>query len=731
MFTNSSQGVRKVRVGIAGLGTVGGSIYRILKERGNEIEKRVGEKFIISKVINRSPKKYELLGVSKEEIAFDFDDLILNSDVVVEAIGGTDVAVDLVRRALDLGRIVVTPNKNLISEYGNEFLEYIKKRKLFFEASVGGGIPIISLLQDYLIFQKVTRIRGIMNGTTNYILTEMSKGRSLEEVLREAQELGYAEADPTNDIEGYDVAYKVSVLAGVVTGKFPGINSVQFEGITRIDPEYLKEIVRSGRKLKLIGELDFSANRYEVRLREVTPEDPFFNVDGVDNAIEVSTDLAGDFLLKGRGAGGYPTASAVIADLFRVAKYKVLGGAEKFSVVVMKFGGAAISDVEKLEKVAEKIIKRRKSGVKPVVVLSAMGDTTDHLIELAKTIDENPDPRELDLLLSTGEIQSVALMSIALRKRGYKSISFTGNQLRIITDKRYGSARIIDINTDIISRYLKQDFIPVVAGFQGITETGDITTLGRGGSDLTAIALAYSLGADLCELYKDVDGVYTADPRIVKNARVIKELSWEEMIELSRHGAQVLQARAAEFARKYGVKVLIKNAHKETRGTLIWEGTKVENPIVRAVTFEDGMAKVVLKDVPDKPGVAARIMRTLSQMGVNIDMIIQGMKNGEYNTVAFIVPESQLGKLDIDLLKTRSEAKEIIIEKGLAKVSIVGVNLTSTPEISATLFETLANEGINIDMISASSSRISVIIDGKYVEDAVKAIHSRFELDRE
>lgn len=720
-----------MRVGIAGLGTVGGTIYRILKERGDEIEKRVGERFIVSKVINRSPVKYELLGVAPEEIAYDFDDLILNSDVVVEAIGGTGVAVDLVRRALELGRIVVTPNKNLISEYGNDFSDHIRKRKLFFEASVGGGIPIISLLQDYLIFQKVTRIRGIVNGTTNYILTEMSKGKSFEQALREAQELGYAEADPTNDVEGYDVAYKVSVLVGVVTGRFPGIDNVSFEGITKIDPEFLKETLRRGRKLKLIAELDFLKGEYKVRVREVGPDDPFFNVDGVDNAIEVSTDLAGDFLLKGRGAGGYPTASAVIADLFRVAKYKVLGGAEKHSVVVMKFGGAAISDTEKLERVAEKIVKKKMSGVKPVVVLSAMGDTTDELIALAKKIDENPDPRELDLLLSTGETQSVALMSIALRKRNQKAVSIVGNQLRITTDRRFGAARIVDINTEIVSRYLRRDVIPVVPGFQGVTETGDVTTLGRGGSDLTAIALAYALGADLCELYKDVDGVYTADPRIVENARVIKELSWEEMIELSRHGAQVLQARAAEFARKYGVKVLIKNAHRESRGTLVWEGTKVESPIVRAVTFESDMAKVVLKDVPDRPGVAARIMRTLCQMDVNIDMIIQGMRSGEYNSVAFIVSESQLEKMDLELLKARSDAKEVIVEKGLAKVSIVGVNLTSSPEISATLFETLANEGINIDMISASNSRISVIIDGRYVKEAVRAIHASFELDRE
>lgn len=655
--------------------------------------------------------------------------MIINSDVVVETIGGIDVAFSLVQRALELGKIVITANKNLISERGNELHDFIKRKKLFFEGAVGGGIPIISLLQDYLIFHRVIKIRGILNGTTNYILTEMLKGLSFEEALKNAQKNGYAEADPTNDVEGYDLGYKISVLAGIITGKFPGLKNVKIEGISNIDSNKLIVSNQRGIKLKLVGTADFNKEILKVSLEEIIPSDPLYSVDGVENGVEVSTDLAGNFFLRGRGAGGNPTASAIIADLFRVAKYKSMLEQRKYSVVVMKFGGASVENIPKMKNVAKKIEEKVKIGVKPVVVLSAMGDTTDNLIEMAKKASNNPDPRELDLLLSTGEIQSVALMSMILKDLGYKAISVTGEQLKIITNEKHGQARIENINTSILSRYIELGYIPVIAGFQGIARTGDITTLGRGGSDLTAIALAHSIGADICELYKDVDGIFTADPKIVENARPIKELSWEEMIELSRHGSQVLQARAAEFARKYGVKVVVKNFNSDWRGTLIWEGSKMEEPVVRAVTIDSEVVKVVLKNVPDKPGVAARIMRTLSQNEINIDMIIQSMREGKYNSIAFIIPSSELENLDVELLKERSQAQEVITEKEISKVSVVGVNLTSTPKIAAAIFETLANEGINIDMISASNSRISVIISKEFANKAVKAIHSRFDLD--
>jgi len=718
-----------MRVGIAGLGTVGGTVYKVLLKRNNEIKKRTGEKFIVSKVINRSTKKYQSLNISPKLIAHDFDDLIINSDVIIETIGGIDAAFELVKRALELGKIVITANKNLISECGNELEEFLKLKKLFFEGAVGGGIPIISLLQDYLIFHRVTKIRGILNGTTNYILTEMLNGISFDEALKKAQENGYAETDPANDIEGYDVAYKLSVLAGVVTGEFPGIKNIEIEGIRDIDTQELLQAFKSGYKFKLIGTADFSRGFYKVSLEKISPEDSLYNVDGVENGVEVVTDLAGNFFLRGKGAGGNPTASAVIADLFRVAKYKSMTSSTKYSVVVMKFGGSSVENIDKMKNVAKKIEEKVYSGVRPVVVLSAMGDTTDKLINMAKKASDNPDSRELDLLLSTGEIQSVALMTMILKDKGYNAISISGDQLKIITNKKHGQARIEDMNTSLISRYVNKGYIPVVAGFQGVNRTGEITTLGRGGSDLTAIALAYSLGADICELYKDVDGIFTADPAIVKYAQPVKELSWEEMIELSRHGSQVLQARAAEFARKYGVKVVVKNSYSDSRGTLIWEVSKVEEPIVRAVTADEDVVKVVLKNVPDKPGVAARIMRTLAQKEINIDMIIQSMREGNYNSVAFIMPITELQNLDIDLLKERSQAEEIIIEEDISKVSVIGVNLTSTSEIAAAIFETLANEGINIDMISASSSRISVIIDKRFMNDAVRSIHSRFDLD--
>lgn len=721
-------GGSELRIGIAGLGIVGGSVYKILTSKHTELFNRKNINLYVSKVITRTKSTYDLLNIPEEKIAVDFEDLIMNSDIVVEAIGGCEAALDLVRHSLELNRIVVTPNKELISEHGTELVGKTLKKSLFFEGTVGGGIPIVSTLEDYLIFHGIKKIRGIINGTTNYILTSMTNDTSYEEALIKAQELGFAESVPTNDVEGYDVAYKLSVLHGIVDGNFIGLEKVKRMGINNVSLETIKKAKVKGCKIKLIGTIDFENDKTEIMLEEIDKTDPLWSVDGVENAIEVQTDVAGKFVLRGEGAGGNPTATAVISDIVRASRSADI---EKKSFVVMKFGGSSLSSIEKIKMVAKKIKNKIKIGIKPVIVVSAMGNTTDKLLSYANEINSSPSPREIDMLLSCGEQETIALMSLALQNEGIKSMAFSGAQAKIYTDENYNDAKIIDIDTNKINVFMKDGITPVIAGFQGVSNSGEITTLGRGGSDLTAIALTYSLGLEVCELYKDVNGVYTADPTLVKSARIIKELSYEEMIELSKQGAQVLQSRAAEFARKYGIKILIKDAHDENRGTLIWEGSKMEKPIVRAVTSDESIVKVVLYNVPDKPGIAARVMRNLAEQKVSIDMIIQSMREQNVNSMSFIIQKNEFDRLNINDLKEKSQAEKIIVEDSFAKVSIVGINLTSSPVIAAELFETLANDGINIDMINAGISRISVIIDSRKVQDAVISIHSRFNLGKE
>ena len=722
--------VKSVRIGVAGLGTVGSSVVDILMNRRAEIERRANCKFILSKVITRTKTKYELLGVDESLIAEDFEDLIINSDVVIETIGGFGPALDLVKKALNMGKLVITANKDMISEYGNLLLELANENgtKIFFEASVGGGIPIITFLQDYLISQNVKKIRGILNGTTNFILTKMINNMDFKSALKLAQDYGYAEADPSKDIEGYDTAYKISVLYGVVKGRFPGISCMKIEGISHVRIEDVMDAYENGKKLKLVGSIDFERDEMKVELMELERDDPLWNVDGVENAVMVETDLAGSFLLRSRGAGGYPTATAIISDILRASNYMSTKEYEKRRVIVMKFGGTSLETIDKIKKVAERVKGRKLEGFNPVVVVSAMGDTTDRLLDMAKKVNMNPSPREIDMLISTGEQQSSALMSMALQSLGVNAISFTGDQLKIMTDGTHTNARIIGIMGERIHEMIEKDYVPVVTGFRGVSPSGDITTLGRGGSDMTAVALAHYLGLKICEIYTDVEGVYTADPKVVPSAKPIRELSWEEMIELSSQGAQVMQIRAVEFARRYGIKILVKNAHKESPGTLIWEGTGMEGPLVRAVTFDEKVVKVVLRKVPDRPGIAARVLRALADQNIKIDTIIQSMRSGKVNDMAFIIPSGDLEKIDLERLKIRSEAEDIIVEDNIAKLSLVGINVTSSPEIPAILFETLASEGINIDMISTSNSRISVIISRDSIKEAVRIVHDRFNL---
>ena len=402
-------------------------------------------------------------------------------------------------------------------------------------------------------------------------------------------------------------------------------------------------------------------------------------------------------------------------------------------IIVQKFGGTSVADVNRIQNVARRIVKAKRRGYDVVAVVSALGDSTDKLIDLAHRVTETPSERELDMLVSTGEQVSCALLTMAIHKLGFDAISFTGAQVGIITDTAFTKARIIDINAKRIIEELKYGTIVIVAGFQGVSLNQDITTLGRGGSNLTAVALAKVLGAKSCEMYTDVEGVFTADPRIVKNAHKIDRISYEEMFELASLGAQVLQPRSIEFAMKFGVPIHVRSSFSDKVGTIISKEVRaMENIVVSGVALNKEEAKVTICDVPDKPGIAAKIFRDIAKQDINVDMIVQNVSRTGATDVSFTVPGS-------DLNKTIRVAKEIsgkigaggvTYDKNMAKVSIVGIGMRSHSGVAATMFEALAKRGINIEMISTSEIKISCVVEKKNGEKAVRAIHDKFGLDK-
>jgi aspartate kinase len=400
-------------------------------------------------------------------------------------------------------------------------------------------------------------------------------------------------------------------------------------------------------------------------------------------------------------------------------------------LVVMKFGGTSVVGAEEIKRAAARIVAAREAGRRVVAVLSARGETTDDLVEAAYEISERPVAREMDMLLSTGERISCALCAMAIHDMGHEAISLTGSQAGIVTDSSHTKARIIDVRADRISEALGQDRIVLVAGFQGVsTESRDVTTLGRGGSDTTAVALAAALGADVCEIYTDVSGVYSADPRIVPDARKLPMVSYEEMLEMSASGAKVLQLRSVEYARNHSVRVHCRSSFDDTPGTLVLpEDETMERPLVTAVTHSDGEARVTLSGVRDEPGVAGRIFGALAAANVNVDMIIQNepVSDDQLADLSFTVDRSDLeGALEaIEGLGVSSEVQK---DERIGKVSIVGAGMRSHPGVAAKVFGTLGESGINIEMISTSPIKISCVIDADDVPKAVKALHEAFEL---
>ena len=401
------------------------------------------------------------------------------------------------------------------------------------------------------------------------------------------------------------------------------------------------------------------------------------------------------------------------------------------ALIVQKFGGTSVGTVERIEQVAEKVKKFREAGDDVVVVVSAMSGETNRLIGLANQIMEQPVPRELDVMVSTGEQVTIALLSMALIKRGVPAVSYTGNQVRILTDSAHTKARILHIDDTHIRADLKAGRVVVVAGFQGVDGNGNITTLGRGGSDTTGVALAAALKADECQIYTDVDGVYTTDPRVVPQARRLDKITFEEMLEMASLGSKVLQIRAVEFAGKYNVPLRVLHSFQEGPGTLITiddEEESMEQPIISGIAFNRDEAKLTIRGVPDTPGVAFKILGPISAANVEVDMIVQNVAHDNTTDFTFTVHRNDyLNALEI-LKQTAANigAREAIGDTNIAKVSIVGVGMRSHAGVASRMFEALAKESINIQMISTSEIRLSVLLDENDVNRAVKAIHDKF-----
>ena len=402
------------------------------------------------------------------------------------------------------------------------------------------------------------------------------------------------------------------------------------------------------------------------------------------------------------------------------------------ALVVQKFGGTSVGSVERIEAVAEKIIGFRDHGDDVVVVVSAMSGETNRLTALAQEVMGQPTVREMDVLLSTGEQVTIALLSMALEKRGYGARSFTGGQVRILTDDAHTRARIREIDSTRILAQLEQQNVVVVAGFQGVNEAGCITTLGRGGSDTTAVALAAALKADECQIYTDVNGVYTTDPRVVEEARLLKTVTFEEMLELASLGAKVLQIRSVEFAGKYRVPLRVLSSFEEGEGTLIsFEGDEaMEDPSIAGIAFERDEAKLTVTGVPDLPGTAYNVIGPVSEAGIEVDVIVQNAAADGTNDITFTVKrgESERAKSILDNIASSLKARAVDLDTKICKVSLVGVGMRSHAGIASKMFKALAQEGINIQIITTSEIKISVVIEEKYLELAVRALHSAFEL---
>ena len=402
-------------------------------------------------------------------------------------------------------------------------------------------------------------------------------------------------------------------------------------------------------------------------------------------------------------------------------------------LIVQKYGGTSVADLERIRYVANRVAKTFDRGNNVVVVLSAMAGTTDGLLDMAGRITDSPEKRELDVLLATGEQTTAALLSITLKSMNYPAKSLLGYQAEVLTNRNFGNARIVNIGAGRIKKFVEENNIVVVAGFQGCDPDGNITTLGRGGSDTSAVAIATAIKADICEIYTDVDGIYTADPNICKKARKLDKISYDETLEMSSLGAKVLQIRSVEFAKKYNVPVHVRSSFSEEEGTMVVnEDSEMEHLVVSGITCNKNEARITLKKVPDQPGIAAKIFSPLAESGILVDMIIQNTRAGGLTDLTFTVAKTDYNRaLEISKkIAEKIKAEEVLSAENIAKISVTGVGMKSHSGVASTMFSTLANENINIRLISTSEIRISCVIEEKYAELAVRVLHSAFGLDR-
>jgi aspartate kinase len=402
------------------------------------------------------------------------------------------------------------------------------------------------------------------------------------------------------------------------------------------------------------------------------------------------------------------------------------------AVVVQKYGGTSLGDAERISRVARRVVAAADAGNDVCVVVSAMGDTTDELLALAAQVSGRPHTRELDMLLSAGERISMAMLSMAIIELGRDALSLTGPQAGILTDARHGRARILDVRPERLVEALRDNKIAIVAGFQGNSTARDVTTLGRGGSDVTAVALAAALQADACEIYTDVDGVYTADPQLVPGARKLSALTYEEMLELSACGSKVLMLRSVEVARTHGVPIHVRSSFTEDEGTWIVKEVGMEQAIVSGVAHDSSEAKVTILGVPDRPGIAARVFRSLANSDVRVDMIVQNVSAEGITDISFTLPEDELPAVEAILAEVGDQvgSRGVVVDAEIAKISLVGAGMKTDPSVVADMFDALADEGINIEIISTSSIRISCVIRATLLERAVNVVHDRFGLSR-
>jgi aspartate kinase len=402
-------------------------------------------------------------------------------------------------------------------------------------------------------------------------------------------------------------------------------------------------------------------------------------------------------------------------------------------VIVQKYGGTSVGSVERIQAVADRVVRSREEGNDVVVIVSAMGDTTDDLMSMARQIAPVPEPRELDMLLTAGERIAMSLLGIAINARGCRAASYTGSQAGIITDTQHGAAKIVEIRPKRIAEALDAGNVVIVAGFQGLSSQYEITTLGRGGSDTTAVAMAAALGAEVCEIYTDVRGVFTSDPRVVEGARKIDRISYEEMLEFAAAGARVLHSRSVEYARRHGVRIHVRSSFEDVPGTWVQEDGEMEGVLISGVALDRDEAKVTLERVPDRPGVAATVFKAIAAEGISIDMIVQNVSHAGATDLSFTAPLVDLTRLQgvMDAVVADIGADRFTVDDDIAKISLVGAGMKTHPGVAADMFDVLAREGINIEMISTSPIRISCVIRKGEGERAVRVVHERFGLDGE